>query len=173
MTKKKKGLLPRIEILIILVFFISFILWAMSKCSAKQSLNERLTPDEDLTAQEDSVPDFTITPKPLPQNADAIDASQNETTAKAPVEELSKLFITIEGLKLRTGPDLDSTVIYQFPLFEEVYFMNEVTDSTYQISLGKEIADEPWVKVKNKRGKIGWVYGAGVNYYKKKREGVQ
>ena len=51
--------------------------------------------------------------------------------------------------------------------------MNEVTDSTYQISLGKEMADEPWVKVKNNRGKIGWVYGAGINYYKKKREGVQ
>ena len=34
---------------------------------------------------------------------------------------------------------------------------------------GYEIADEPWVKVQHKRGRIGWVYGAGVNYYKKKR----
>ena len=170
MTKKKKGLLPRIEILIILIFFLSFIIWAMSKCNAKKLLYEQSTPTEESTVQNDSTPDFTITPKALPQKEDAI---QSKSEQKSQPAELSKLYITIDGLKLRTGPSLDSTVIYQFPLFEEVYFMNEVTDSTYQLSLGKEMADEPWVKVKNKRGKIGWVYGAGVNYYKKKREGVQ
>ena len=170
MTKKKKGLLPRIEILIIIVFFFSFIIWAVSKCKAKKILNESIEQTEDLTNAEDSVQDYTITPTPLPQREDAI---QEESKAKSTTSELSKLYITIDGLKLRTGPSLDSTVIYQFPLFEEVYFMNEVTDSTFQLSLGKEIANEPWVKVKNKRGKVGWVYGAGVNYYKKKREGVQ
>jgi len=170
MTKKKKGLLPRIEILIIIVFFFSFIIWAVSKCKAKKILEEYPEQTEDQTTTEDSVIDYTITPTPLPQREDAIEAQSETKSAPA---ELSKLYITIDGLKLRTGPSLDSTVIYQFPLFEDVYFMNEVTDSTYQVSLGKEVADEPWIKVKNKRGKVGWVYGAGVNYYKKKREGVQ
>jgi len=170
MTKKKKGLLPRIEIIIILIFFFSFIIWAISKCNAKKLFYESTEQSEDLTSQEDSLTDYTITPKPLPQKEGAI---QKQTTTKNQQTEYTKLYITIDDLKLRTGPSLDSTVIYQFPLFEEVYFMNEVTDSTYQLSLGKEMADEPWVKVKNNRGKIGWVYGAGINYYKKKREGVQ
>ena len=51
--------------------------------------------------------------------------------------------------------------------------MNEVTDSTFQINLGKEVADEPWVKVRSKKGHVGWVYGAGVDYYKYKRPGVE
>ncbi len=170
MTTKKKRILPRIEILIIIVFFFSFVIWAISKCGAKQDSYEQTELSDDLTNPEDSLQDYTITPVPLPQNEEAI---QKEIAAKNQQSGFTKLFITIDGLKLRTGPSLDSTVIYQFPLFEEVYFMNEVTDSTYQLSLGKEMADEPWVKVKNNRGKIGWVYGAGVSYYKKKREGVQ
>ena len=56
--------------------------------------------------------------------------------------------------------------------FEQVNFLGEVTDSTTEVNLGYEIANEPWVKVQHTRGKIGWVYGAGVNYYKKKRDGV-
>ncbi len=167
MATKKKGILPRIEILIIIVFFFSFVIWAISKCGAKQDSYEQA---EDLSTQEDSILDYSITPEPLPQNENAI---QEASATKNQQSEFTKLFVTIDGLKLRTGPSLDSTVIYQFPLFEEVYFMNEVTDSTTQLSLGKEMADEPWVKVKNNRGKIGWVYGAGVHYHKKKREGVQ
>jgi hypothetical protein len=92
------------------------------------------------------------------------------TTPAGPVA--SKLFVTIDKLKIRTEPGLKSKVLGELPLFSEVYFMEEVTDSIYTLSLGKEIAHEPYIKVKTKRGTIGWVYGAGVNYYKKKREGV-
>ena len=169
MAKKKKGLLPRIEIIIILIFFLSFILWAMSKCNARKVLNEQTALEED-SLSEDSIQEYTITPKPLPQKEGMV---QKDVTTVKDEAAATRLYITIDGLKLRTGPSLDSTVIYKFSLFEEVNFLNEVTDSTFQLSLGKEMADEPWVKVKNKRGKIGWVYGAGVNYYKKKREGVQ
>jgi hypothetical protein len=40
------------------------------------------------------------------------------------------------------------------------------------VNLGTEKADEPYVKIKTKRGTVGWVYGAGVHYVKKKRSGV-
>jgi hypothetical protein len=75
-------------------------------------------------------------------------------------------------LKVRKFPGLKEEVIGQLPLYEEVTFMDEVTDSSYQINLGYEIADEPWVKIRTKKGTVGWVYGAGVNYYKQKRTGV-
>jgi len=57
-------------------------------------------------------------------------------------------------------------------LYEEVHFLNEITPFTEKISLGTSVADEPWVKVKTKRGGEGWVYGAGVYYYKRKYPGM-
>jgi hypothetical protein len=73
---------------------------------------------------------------------------------------------------MRRSPELKADVIAELSLFSKVFFMNEVTDSLYEINLGYEVAKEPWVKVRTKKGKEGWVYGAGVNYYKKKRSGV-
>ena len=92
--------------------------------------------------------------------------------AKPPAPIYNKLYITIDKLKLRSEAGLGSEVLGELPLFSQVYFLDEVTDTTYVINLGKEVADEPYVKVKTMRGTVGWVYGAGVNYYKKKREGV-
>jgi len=52
-------------------------------------------------------------------------------------------------------------------------FLNEVSDSTDIISLGEGIiANEPWVKVRHYKGNEGWVYGAGVHYYKMKYPGL-
>lgn len=172
MDKKKKGILPRIEVIIIIVFFLSFVIWAISKCSARKNLAQQIEVMQDSIAIQDSLMMYGATPKPLPQDENT--GTKTGTTESANKEpEFTKLYVTIDKLKLRTGPSLDSTVIYEFPLFEQVYFMNEVTDSTTKLSLGKEIADEPWVKVKSNKGKVGWVYGAGVHYHKKKREGVQ
>lgn len=169
MTRRKgKGLLPKIEILIIAVFFISFLAWTIPKCNSRVVADEpettatdTTTPPEDTVATTpvvavDSV--AALTPTPVPPPATANDYSQ--------------LYITINNLKMRRAPELKADVIAQLPLFEKVFFMNEVTDSLYEINLGYETAKEPWVKVRTKRGKEGWVYGAGVNYYKKKRSGV-
>ena len=180
MTKKKTSFLPKVEVLIILVFFASFMAWAISKCDAtKKSFQD--DPVEETASTADDTP--TI---------DSLDASATESTNDFPSGEApqlsintptvsqptvsqqprySKLYITIDGLKMRTGPSLDSAVVSQLKLFEQVDFLNEFTDSTYQINLGYEMADEPWFKIQH-RGKAGWVYGAGVNFYKKKREGA-
>lgn len=104
--------------------------------------------------------------------ANGLVATVIATNDGKPVAASSKLFITIDKLKIRSSPGLKSKVLGELPLFSEVFFMDEVTDSLYTVSLGKETATEPYVKVKTKRGTIGWVYGAGVNYYKKKRTGV-
>ena len=76
--------------------------------------------------------------------------------------------MTIEGLNLRRAPNLSASIIEKLSLHEEVLFLNEITDSTEQINLGEEVANEPWVKV-NYQGKEGWVYGAGVHFYRKTR----
>lgn len=158
-------LTPRIEILIIGVFFVSFIVWAVSKCkSAKAEYQERAA----LEAYEDSVAlsHERITAPPAAQPSAPAAATQ------VIKERTTPLYVTVEGLKLRASPDLKAKVLTQLKLYEEVVFLNEVTDSSYQIKLGSVTTTEPWVKVQG-RGHVGWVYGAGVNYYKKKLEGAE
>jgi len=189
--KKKKSVLPPIEVLIIGVFFLSFVAWAFKQCSDTKA--ELQGGDEETTAEviapETSqqnptatltTPQSAVTPNtntPIVSNPN-VDLRTGQTSAPitstdrlttTQVIRVTPLFVTIDGLNLRRGPSLDSAIIMKLPLNEQVGFMNEVTDSTSQISLGNEIADEPWVKVRHKGGRVGWVYGAGVHYYKRKK----
>lgn len=182
MAKKKKGFLPSIEILIILVFLFSFIVWAASQCNETKKLYQDISVEDTATTSTSetntsNIPDSMSMEITNPQTTtaptvNAVPTNPAPAPPPKPRSNFAPLYITIDGLKMRTGPSLDSTVILKLDLFDQVNFMGEVTDSTEQINLGYEVADEPWVKVQHKRGKIGWVYGAGVNYYKKKRGGV-
>lgn len=91
-------------------------------------------------------------------------------TSAAPKETM--LYVTIDQLKIRKEPGLKSKTIGQLDLYEQVYFTGKRTDWTQEISLGYEKVTDHWVKIRTKDGKIGWVFGAGVNYYKEKRKGV-
>lgn len=88
-------------------------------------------------------------------------------------EKLTTLFVTFDGLNVRSGPGINYGKVDRLKLYDEVVFLNEITDSTFQINLGSVTPDEPWVKIKTPSGKEGWVYGAGVEYFKKKLEGVE
>lgn len=181
MSKQSKSVLPSLEIIIILVFFFTFIVWAVSKCGAtKQQFSDIPVNDTSTDGDEVDIDSIYFTPEPLtPKEEPVVETTATTTTtAKAGnqtviTETVSRLYVTIDGLNMRTGPHLDSSIIQKFPLFEEVYFTGEYSDSTQRISLGKEMAEEHWVRVKSKKGKIGWVYGAGVDFKKKKRTGVQ
>ena len=92
--------------------------------------------------------------------------------ATAPKTGGATLYVTIEGLKMRKEPGLKSESVAKLALYEPVTFLNQKTEWTQEISLGYEKATDHWVKVRNKAGKEGWVFGAGVHYYKMKRKGV-
>lgn len=164
-AKKAKGILSSVEFIIILVFFIAFLTWVFPKCKGDgDPLPQPISQVDSLAAVQrllDSV--AAITPEPA-----------NPATPKVEVrtEVLARLYVTIDGLKVRHEPNLKSDMIVQLPLFEEVYFQDEVTEFKDSISLGYEVAYAPWVKIKTRKGHIGWVYGAGVNFYKEKRKGV-
>jgi len=181
MTKKKsekptpkKGLLPSVELSIIVVFVLSFLVWAVSQCQKTQAT---LQAEAQKMTQSDTI--RTSTPPPYPQPsvkpstaAPAIAADSTAPILPALIKDFTKLYITIDKLNMRTSPNLQGEVLMQLPLYEEVIFLNEVTDSTERINLGKVIADEPWVKIKHPKGQVGWVYGAGVHYYPRKHPGV-
>ena len=191
MAKKKKSVLPPVEVLIIGIFFLSFIAWAFKQCSdtktelqggGEETTAEVVapettgaTPAATVTTPQQAIAPTTNIPIVSNPNVDlrtgqttgAITSTDRLTTTE--VVRVTPLFVTIDGLNLRRGPSLDSAIIMKLPLNEKVGFMNEVTDSTSQISLGNEIANEPWIKVRHKGGRVGWVYGAGVHYYKRKK----
>jgi Bacterial SH3 domain len=100
-------------------------------------------------------------------------APTTTTTPTTPAKPaLQRLFVTIDQLKMRKEPGLKGAAIHKLDLYEQVFFMGEKTDWKQEISLGTEKVTDRWVKIKTQEGKVGWVFGAGVNYYKEKRKGV-
>ena len=210
--------LPKVETLIIFVFFACVALWAMSKCSSERTdfvRNARDTGDED-NEDHPVMPDTARPPKPAvqapvpaaPVQSQPVNTQRPSTTApvvstQAPAtsppqprskplrraltnqpaatsstqpaatsSKYSTLYVSIDGLKMRKEPGLKGDAIAKLALYEPVTFLNQKTEWTQEISLGYEKVKDHWVKVRSQSGKEGWVFGAGVHYYKMKRKGV-
>ncbi|MDZ4680284.1 MAG: SH3 domain-containing protein [Saprospiraceae bacterium] len=168
MSEQKTSLLPKVELLILGVFLISFILYATSKCSATKARYAE-------EASEEALADSTSqTQAATTANALAKDSSASIVPSKEVVRErYTPLYVTMAGLNVRAEPKLNAKVLDRLALYEEVLFMNEITDFAQEIVLGKIIRNDPWVKIQTKKGRTGWVFGAGVHYYKIKLEGVE
>jgi len=120
----------------------------------------------------------SITPAPQPTLRAPVptpakpSASPSATAPSAGASKYSTLYVTIDGLKMRKQPGLKGELVAQLDLYEQVYFLNQKSEKTEEISLGYEKVTDHWVKVRTKSGREGWVFGAGVHYYKMKRKGV-
>lgn len=155
--KTKKGLLPRTEMVILIVLLGFFVLWALKQCSNDiKPVQEEVQDSEELNE--------------TPDKQAIIDEIKVDTIEI--VKEVTALYVNINNLKLRSSPDLKSEVVGELKLGSKVIFAGEVTDSLYTINLGKKEVTEPYVKVKTWKGLEGWVYGAGVDYYQKQVEGT-
>ncbi len=157
MSKEKtRSRVPRVEVLLVLAFLLSVLMWSMARCSRqRRQLAEQATP-------------------PPPPQTDTLPADTS-SAPPPPVEKIvtrTRLYVTINNLKLRKGPSLQHEVITLLPLYEEVFFLDEVSEHRDTINLGYEQAVAPWVKIRTRKGQEGWVYGAGVDFYKYKRSGV-
>lgn len=156
--KKKKGLLPKTELIILIVLLGFFVLWSLKQCSNSIKPIEE-TPVLSQEDQSDSVENQPI-------------ISELRVDTFEIVKEVTALYVNINKLKLRSSPNLKSEVLEELEIGSKVMFAGEVTDSLYTFNLGKKEVTEPYVKVKTWKGLEGWVYGAGVDYYKKKVEGT-
>ncbi len=168
MSEQKTSLLPKIELLILGVFLISFVLYATSKCSATKA---RLAEE----AGEEVRPDSTSQASAATATTPVKDSVAAPTTPSEEVirERYTPLYVTIAGLNVRAEPKLNAKVLDRLELYEEVAFMDKTTDFSQEITLGKIVRNDPWVKIRTKKGRTGWVFGAGVHYYKLKLEGVE
>ena len=149
-------MLPKMEVLIMLVFFVSFFGWGVQRCSQSSYEQQAVQEEEALET--------------APLAVEKKDTVKKPAEPKVVREKYTPLYVTIENLNLREQPDLKSKIFDRLKLFDEVTFMDEVTDFTQEINLGEEVVTEPWIKVKSKKGKVGWVFGGGVQYYKTRRQ---
>ena len=201
--------LPKVESLIITVFFLCIALWAVSKCSSKRS---QITQGDRDAVDEEERPvrrDTVYVPQPVQQTPVQQQPAQQPQTYSAPRQtpgvlpklqnqpvqtaappptgvapsgqtaatadptpKYATLFVTIDGLKMRKTPGLKGALVTKLDLYEQVYFLNKKSEKPEEISLGYEKVTDYWVKIRTKSGKEGWVFGAGVHYYKMKRKGV-
>ena len=160
---KSEGVLPKIELLFIFIFFLVFITWTMSKCgSMQEEYAQEAVVD---TKPVEVTKSIEATPKPVETVKEPISKS-NKAIVKT--EKVTILYVILDGLKLRKGHHLDSAIVKTLKLNDEVYFLNETTQFKQEINLGDKMAIEPWVKVRAYTGHEGWVYGAGVHYFKPK-----
>lgn len=181
----------KFEVLFVAVMFLGFFAWAFSKCSTQGITppNTNNNPNTALDETEDI--DETSSPAAADNpNSPAYDLNEPATpsspTATAPqpggnVEVVNRtdpagggaarrsytpLYVTLQDLKVRTGPSRDSAIISTLSLNEEVMFMEKRTGFREKINIGTEVTNEPWVYVQTTKGHRGWVYGAGVHYFK-------
>lgn len=109
-----------------------------------------------------SAPVNTHNPTPTPPPA--------KPAAAKPAEKTSTLYVTLDGLKVRKKPQLNSPVVATLELYEPVTFLNQKSEKPQEINLGDELVKDYWVKIRTNEGKEGWVFGAGVHYYKMRRK---
>ena len=105
-----------------------------------------------------------------PQTATPPNVSNKAVTAEQPSGTM--LYVLINGLNVRTKPDLKAKSLGKLKVNDQVFFLNEVTPEAQTVRLAdKTEVTKPWFKIKTKRGTVGWVHGSGVDFYKRKPQG--
>ncbi len=72
------------------------------------------------------------------------------------------LYVWLNNFRIREQPDLSSKVIELLQFADEVDYLGEMSDTKYRITLRGKMYNAPWIKIKTKDGKIGWIYSVGV-----------
>ena len=189
MATKKTNNARLVPFIIMSLLTLIFLIWAMQQCSRddgdyamiaerearetyidtmRRAEQERQIQTQINVEAEARVEDLLrARTQPLPE-----DSIVRFPTADVVIQQVTLLYSTINGLNVRTGPSIKNNKIARLGLYEEVIFTGEITDSLYTIDLGEISPTAPWVKVKLKDDKEGWVFGAGVSYYKFQLKGV-
>ena len=181
MAKKESSPLIKFEFIVFGALLLLLLVWGSRKCSRTQADLEAQAIEEEEDAATQALIDSLAAVA-----ANAGNQQQSRPAQPAPNvardtmrggnleiirERITPLYVLIDGLNMRSGPGLEYEIVDRFPLHEEIYFMRDVTDSIYEINLGKRTFNAPWVKVQSRKGREGWVYGACVDYYKYTLEG--
>jgi hypothetical protein len=192
MSTQKKLNSTRVSLVIVSLCMLLFLIWSMRQCTdTKEEDNYAMVQEtqarqnylDSIQRAEDSIALFSAVQEEARLRAEALQRAatipalgdsviRGKVVERIIEEKVTVLYVTFDGLNVRSGPALKYGKVDRLDLYDEVVFLNEVTDSAFTIDLGEVAPTEPWVKIRTASGKEGWVFGAGVDYFKRKLDGV-
>ena len=118
--KKPISVLPKLEVLIIVVFFASFLVWTANRCS---STREKYQEIERQAMQDDSIynSEITFEEAPItPENESVVNStssdpiastSENKESTNTVREKYTPLYVTLPNLNMRDRPNLSGRIL--------------------------------------------------------------
>lgn len=147
-----KGRLNNLELAGIGLICFALLLYGISRCNRQP---EPPSPSAAPTVTEEVV-DTTTAPVVQPVAPPVPDSTNLQPRV---------LYVVADSLRLREQPALNGTVLGYLDYGEEVRDLGEQTElQKLRVSVD-ETRTAPWVKIQTKKGKIGWTFGAYLQFY--------
>jgi len=127
----------RLEIIVFFLLTLIFLMWSFKQCSSERDPRERPRTER----------------------------KKRKNTRQA-AQEYSTLYVIVDSLNMRTAPHLDSMIVKRIPRKEAVEFYGLRTSFRQKININSITKQEPWVYIRMKSGREGWVYAGGLSFYK-------
>jgi hypothetical protein len=127
-----------------------------------------------VIAQPNSVPQSygTVTTSPATARPTAAPVARAKSVTQPTMTTQpsnTMLYVLINGLNIRTKPELKAKVKGKLKINDQVYFLEEASEQAQTVRLANGTSvTKPWFKIQTKRGTVGWVHGSGVDFYKRK-----
>ena len=88
-----------------------------------------------------------------------VDNVKNKELTIKETTNSKELLITVDNLRVRTSPNLDSEKIENLPLNTVVEFLDKKSDNKTKVTIKGEEINEFWYQIKTPSGNIGWING--------------
>jgi uncharacterized protein YgiM (DUF1202 family) len=154
---------------------------SISRIAVQPIATQPVQPITTVTQPQNSIPVVENVPVPTPQNSRVITPNTVQQTqpqvaiaqpqpATTTVAQSSgqQLYVHESSLNVRTEPSLNAKSLGTLSFGAAVTYLSKTTD-TQELSVGARTVDEPWFKIRTKRGTVGWVYGGYVKFYAPKK----
>lgn len=115
-------------------------------------------------------PSPSVAPTVIEEVVDTTPQPTAQPVAPAPVQDSASraprvLYVVADSLRLREQPTLNGPIVGYLDYGEEVKDLGEQTElQKLRVSVD-ETRTAPWVKIQTKKGKIGWTFGAYLQFY--------
>lgn len=167
--RPSRGKLNNIELAGIGLVSFAIILYALSKCggeSAPDPSNQPIVTEQVIDSTVNTFMDS------IGDNGSSFSAEENNNTNNSPLvvntdslKQPRTLYVLADSLRLRQSPELAGKVLAYLSYGEEVMDLGESTTLQKLRVSTDEVRTAPWVKVRTKTGKIGWAFGAYMQFY--------
>lgn len=167
--KPSRGKLNNIELAGIGLVSFAIILYALSKCGGEPTpdpSNQPIVTEQVIDSAVNNSMDS------LGNNGSSFSGEENNNSNNTPLvantdslKQPRTLYVLADSLRLRQSPELAGKVLAYLRYGEEVRDLGESTPLQKLRVSADEVRTAPWVKVQTKTGKIGWAFGAYMQFY--------